>query len=192
MTSMNDPVWVKLSEHDLAERAGIMAAKLEHVRVLRRKKSDDAKSTQALIDTELDELGAMARVILEAEDEAKQGELFVDGTLSGISAGIAARCSCEGGLEADVKSPDCKLHGVEPETETEAEPAKCDGWHVGAKCADVECWLRAGEVKHEDGAEVAADYVVPVQVDVGTVEEPAAVADFREAKKRRRSREAST
>lgn len=189
MTSMNDPVRVKLSEHDLAERAGIMATKLEHVRVLRRKKADDAKSTQALIDTELDELAAMARVILECEEDAKQGELFVDGTLSGLSAGIAERCSCEGGPDADVKSPTCKVHGVEPD-EPPADPAKCNGWHLGAKCGP-ECWLHDGEVKHDDGAEVAADYVVPGEVEVGTVEEPAAVAEFREAKKRRRSREAS-
>lgn len=172
MTSMNDPVRVKLSEHDLAERAGIMATKLEHVRVLRRKKSDDAKSTQALIDTELDELAAMARVILEAEDEAKQGELFADGTLTGISAELAKRCTCEGGPEADVKSPSCTLHGVDSFEQAEVERAD-------------------GSLSDESGAEVEADYVVPGEVEVGTVDEPAAVADFREAKKRRRSREAS-
>lgn len=188
MTSMNDPVRVKLSEHDLAGRAQVMATKLEHVRVLRRKKADDAKSTQTLIDSELDDLAAMARVILEAEEDAKQGELFVDGTLSGLSAGIAERCSCEGGPEAEVKSPTCKVHGVEGGDAPTS--AACDRWHVGAPCADPECWL-SSKPADDEGTEAAADYVVPGEVEVGTVEEPAAVTEFREAKKRRRSREAS-
>jgi hypothetical protein len=143
---MNDPVRVKLSEHDLAERAGQMAAKLEHVRVLRTKKSDDAKSTQTLIDEELDTLAAMARVILDAEDDARQGDLFVDGTLGQVASEIAGRCICAGGPTADVKDPNCRVHGVERNADGTAKDAgehiKCDGNHGGPVCVDPECWQR--------------------------------------------------
>ncbi len=44
-----------------------MAAKVKHIESLREKKKRDAASTQALIDEELDDLNALADVVLNAE-----------------------------------------------------------------------------------------------------------------------------
>jgi len=52
-----------------------MAARVLHVALLRRKKADDAKSTQAIIDSELDEIAKLAEVITEAAENRKQGDL---------------------------------------------------------------------------------------------------------------------
>lgn len=112
MPSMDDPVIVKLTEADLAERATQMATKLEHVRVLRVKLKADAKATKTLIDSELDDLERMARVVLESEEEARQGDLFVDGTLGRVAGELAKRCACEGGPDAEVKDSACPLHGI--------------------------------------------------------------------------------
>lgn len=112
MPSMDDPVIVKLTEADLAERATQMATKLEHVRVLRVKLKADAKATKTLIDSELDDLERMARVVLESEEEARQGDLFVDGTLGRVAGELAKRCTCEGGPDAEVKDSACPLHGI--------------------------------------------------------------------------------
>jgi polysaccharide deacetylase 2 family uncharacterized protein YibQ len=77
-TTMETEVNVKLTDAEIVERAQTLAAKVQHVAVLREKKREDAKSTQALIDAELDEVECLARVIGDQEELRKQGELFVD------------------------------------------------------------------------------------------------------------------
>jgi hypothetical protein len=166
---MNDPVRVKLSEHDLAERATIMATKLEHVRYLRKKKSEDAKSTQALIDSDLNDLEAMARVVLEAEDEARQGDLFVDGTLGRVADELVKRCTCEGGPESAVKDAYCALHGA----------AGSDGRDEDGPEDDQGASDAGDSVRTPSDDEAA----VGDPVDVGKVGEPASVGRFRRGRR---------
>lgn len=75
-TRTDDPeLPVRLSTEDLAERAETMAAKVKRISFLRDKKAKDAKSTQALIDDELDLLDALATTVQAAEEMRKQSEL---------------------------------------------------------------------------------------------------------------------
>jgi len=66
-----------------------MAAKVKHIDSLREKKKRDAASTQALIDEELDDLNALADVVLNAE----QVELPFEEEATAALAKIAATCS---------------------------------------------------------------------------------------------------
>lgn len=121
-------VFVKLTDAEIVERAETMAAKIQHVAALREKKAREAKATQALIDEELDELERLARVVSEARDGRRQGELFV-GDLRPEEATRAlvevARhtCVCEGGSNTDVHSPGCPVHGLLVSVTSEAAPA---------------------------------------------------------------------
>jgi hypothetical protein len=155
---MNDPVRVKLSEADLAGRAVSIAQAFGVVEALRAKKAADAKSTQAQIDNQLDNIASMCRVVLEAEENAKQGDLFVDGTLGQVGGELAKRCTCEGGIEAEVKAVDCPIHGMGAAAAVEALAAVADPAAVEELAADLE----AGGIGEP--------------VDVGTVNEPAANA----------------
>jgi hypothetical protein len=111
-TTMDQPVRVKLTDETLIEYGQHMAAKLLHVGVLRKKKADDAKSTQALIDEELDEAQRLARIITETEEERRQGDLHFGDVPSTSEAQealaqVAATCSCE---DENVRSLDCLTH----------------------------------------------------------------------------------
>lgn len=75
--SMDDEIEVDLTAEEVIQRAESMADKMAHVEQLREKKKKDAKSTQALIDAELDEMQRLGRVIRGAREMRKQGDLFV-------------------------------------------------------------------------------------------------------------------
>lgn len=130
-TSMEREVSVKLTVAEVAERGETLAAKMLHVEHLRTKKREDAKSIQALIDTELDECSRLARVISDQEELRKQGELFVDD--EGATRALA-KIAAEGGAVTVGESPcccdpetpgvydlDCPIHGVDGEGEPEEE-----------------------------------------------------------------------
>jgi hypothetical protein len=95
---------VKLTDAQLIERAESIATKLGTVEHLRRKKADDAKSTQALIDTELDEIQRLARVIRDAEEMRKQGELRFDEqpNQAEAQAALAKVAEVAGAVEAEL------------------------------------------------------------------------------------------
>ena len=66
-----------------------LAAKVKHIESMREKKKRDAASTQALIDEELDDLNALADVVLNAE----QVDLPFEEEATAALAKIAATCS---------------------------------------------------------------------------------------------------
>lgn len=72
---MDEEVVVKLTDEELVERGVSMARHAAEVERLRKKKADDAKSTQALIDVELDEMQRLGRVLLDQAERRKQGDL---------------------------------------------------------------------------------------------------------------------
>jgi hypothetical protein len=74
--STDREVTVRLTGEDVIERAEAMARRVAEVERLRKKKADDSKSTQALIDTALDEIARLGRVITAQAELRKQGELF--------------------------------------------------------------------------------------------------------------------
>lgn len=110
--TMEQEVSVKLTVEEIAERGETLAAKMLHVEHLRRKKREDGKSTQALIDAELDECERLARVICDQEELQKQGDLFVDDEVATRAlAGVAAAvCTCDPDTP-DVHDLDCPVHG---------------------------------------------------------------------------------
>ena len=85
-STMDEEVLVPLRPSQVLERAQVMAAKVLHVAILRKKKADDARAAQVLIDAELDEVERLARVISSGEEDKKQGELFVEETLDKAAA----------------------------------------------------------------------------------------------------------
>jgi len=126
-TTITDPeLPVRLTDDDRAERAISMAAKVLHIAALREKKRVDAKATQDLIDEDLDELERLARVLTEDQENRKQGDLqFGESEAMDALHGIAQRaCTCEGGAEAEIKSPACPVHGVNGKAETHVEGAE--------------------------------------------------------------------
>jgi hypothetical protein len=176
---INDPVRVKLSDSELAQRAVSIAQSIEVVRHLREKLARDAKSTKALIDAELDQIQAKARIILEAEEEAKQGDLFVDGTLGTVAGEIAKRCTCEGGVEAEVKATDCPMHGVGAkapvihDADCAASPDGETGEQTGGPCdcsvAEQLAQTDAEGFTHSDAC--ATKSSVPGECDCGAEDE---------------------
>ena len=84
MSSMNDPVRVKLSEEELVELGQQMALKVRTIDGLREKKKSDAKATQDQIDAELEELAELAEKVLEGEEETTQAELFAGDNAAGV------------------------------------------------------------------------------------------------------------
>jgi len=105
MASMDVEVRVRLSDAEIIERAQTMAAKVSHIEVLRKKKSDDSKNTQALIDTELDEVQRLARVICEQEEERRQGDLFAPTPGQAVDALANVAATAEGDNPAAPPAP---------------------------------------------------------------------------------------
>jgi len=120
-------VRVKLSDEDLIARAQTMAAKVEHIQHLRRKKRDDSRSLQALIESELDEVERLARVINAQEELRRQGDLFVadeivdqETATRALAEAARAACTCPG--ESAPPLVDCPVHGDDaPATVSVAE-----------------------------------------------------------------------
>jgi hypothetical protein len=184
-------VRVPLTVEERAERADIMAGLLAEIAAVKRQKADQAEVFGEQIKALEARLQEHGNVLREGAEERRQMDLTfpAEQAAQALHDVAAAACTCEGGPQADVKSPTCPIHGVD------AQPArvKCDGEHaVAVACADPECWLIEGPADDgpAEGAPVEAGYVPPAeaQVDVGAVEEPKAVSDFRAEKARRRAR----
>lgn len=89
--SMNDPVVVKLSDSEIAERAQVMARHIAEVERLEEKKKRDSKATQKLINQELAELARLGRVVSDAFEVRKQGDLrFGDTVVPSSDEAVAA------------------------------------------------------------------------------------------------------
>lgn len=178
MASDESTVRVPLTVEERAERADVMAGLLAEIAALERQKAEKAKELGDAIKALEARLQEHGNVLREGSEERAQMDLTFpqEQAAAALAAVGAAACTCEGGTEADVHDPACPLHGVD------AKPPKvsaaCDGDHEEPACADPECWLRLPDVDDSESPPGA-------QVDVGTVEEPRAVADFREAKAKR-------
>ena len=168
-------VRVPLTVEERAERADMMAGLLAEIAAIERQKAEKAKELGDAIKALEARLQEHGNVLREGAEERAQKDLtFPEEEAARALHDIgAAACSCEGGPEADVKSAACPVHGVDSR---------------GKNPAVDEQGAIPVEGGGDGGAEVEADYVVPpdAQVDVGTVAEPPAVANFREAKARRR------
>jgi hypothetical protein len=117
LPEMERPLPVRLTDSEMADRAQEIAAKISLVKVLRKKKRDDARNTQVLIDNELDQVELLAEAITDARELRKQGELFVDqetATRALAQVGQAV-CTCPpGGVLVD-----CAVHGDDAPTNLE-------------------------------------------------------------------------
>lgn len=101
-----------------------MAAKVKHIESLRDKKKRDAANTQALIDSELDDLNALADVVLNAEqvdlpfeEEATAALAKIAGTCSpadAIACPKCGDCSCIPEGDINLVCAFCKEFGIEP------------------------------------------------------------------------------
>lgn len=70
---------VRLTPEDVQARAETLASKLMHIATLRKKRRDDLRSINALIEAELDEVQRLARVIVDGVEARRQGEIeFAD------------------------------------------------------------------------------------------------------------------
>lgn len=192
MSDETTTVRVPLTVEERAERADIMAGLLAEIAAVKRQKAAEAESFGEQIKALEARLQEHGNVLREGVEERRQMDLTFpqEEAARALHDVAAAACTCEGGPEAEVKSPSCAVHGVDAQP---AKRVKCDGDHAAAvPCADPECWLVDGPADDgpAEGAPVEADYAPPAeaQVDVGTVEEPAAVSDFRAEKARRRAR----
>ena len=113
-------VRVRLTDADIVDRAQELAAKVQHVKILRRKRREDLRAANALIESELDEIERLAGVITDQQELRKQGELFVDqATAETVLAEVGkAACTCPPG---DAPLIDCPLHGEDaPRAESTA------------------------------------------------------------------------
>lgn len=112
---------VKLSDDDRAARVDTLLAKLEYIESLQRKKRDDAKSTQTLIDAELEECQRLRRVLREDTELRKQGDLrFGDEVVPSSAEATEALAKV---AEAAEKLPS-EPHAFEP-TDAMAEDDPC-------------------------------------------------------------------
>ena len=107
-STMDEEVLVPLRPGELLERGKILAAKVQDVAILRKKKTDDARATQALIDAGLDEMERLARVISAGEEDRPQRELFVDQvvdqpTATAVLAEMEKRAQAGNGPAAPVR-----------------------------------------------------------------------------------------
>jgi len=136
-----------------------MAAKLVHVESLREKKKRDAASTQALIDKEMDDLQALAHVVLDSEqvelpfeEEATAALAKIAATCSPVEAvacPVCGDCSCIQPEAGVLLCAFCKEFGLEPaaavcigvsaeKTEGVEESPACDT-HCGHEQTLMKC-----------------------------------------------------
>lgn len=210
-------VMVPLTVEQRAERAEQMARLVARIEGVEAEAKEHAAEAREEIKGLEAELRSLAKGVREGLEERAQMDLFVGQAeaVKHLTEVGEKACSCEGGPEAEVKSPACPVHGVENRGEN---PAPCDGVHgQDVACADPKCWLIEGPAEEapqvdQDGADIEAAELAEAEADDepqveredGTVhgetgievdevetikpEEPAAVANFRAEKARRRKR----
>ncbi len=176
-------VRVPLTVEQRAEHADTMAGLLAQIAAIRRQKADADDGFREDIKALDEQLQALGRVLREgAEDRAQLDLTFPqEQAAKALHDVAAAACTCDS-PDAPVKSIDCPIHGVETAKRSSSQEVLEAAGVVDAEGNATESFL--------EGAEVAADYAVPAeaQVDVRSVEEPPAVADFGKAKTRRSRR----
>lgn len=116
---MDREVSVRLTDSEIIERAQNLAAKIEHVKILRRKRREDLRSANALIESELDEVERLARVIGSQEELRKQGELFAQDTAVGVLGELGRRESGTGEV-LPASAPPLADHDIDAEAAAEA------------------------------------------------------------------------
>ncbi len=95
-STMDQVVPVKLSEHEVAERAEIMSAKLLRVKSLKRQRRETFRNFTAQIEAELEEANRIARVVAEGIEARKQSDLkFGDEVVPSTSEATEALAEIE-------------------------------------------------------------------------------------------------
>lgn len=167
-------VAVPLSLEQRAEKADEMARLVTLISGIEDDKAAYVKKRNEEIKEHQAELEALAEEVREGAQVQSQMDLFVgeDAAKQALAEVAKRSCSCEGGPESDVKSPACPAHGVEGES---------------AHAARQELEAGAGDQALADEVAAAASTAPPSnvvsiaealranEVNVGTVEEPAAV-----------------
>jgi len=149
-TEMDAELPVKLNEHEVAERAESMASKLVHIGTLRKKRREDLRSINALIETELDEVQRLARTIVDGVEARKQADLRFGDEV----------------VPSQVEATEALAHVAEI-----VEPAK--RWHRdGALCKADNCRKRI----HYENADVLRTNGVVVEGDPLEPEQPAQIS----------------
>ncbi len=147
--SQETTVRVPLTVEERAERADIMAGLLAQIAAVKRQKAEadeDFNKDIKALEARLQEHG---NVLREGAEERAQMDLTFpqEQAAKALHDVAAAACTCEGGPEAEVKAPTCPVHGVESRGENLAVDEQ-------------------GAIPVGDGAEAAADFVVPEETAV--------------------------
>jgi DNA repair exonuclease SbcCD ATPase subunit len=173
---MNDPVVVALTVEERAERADIMAGLLAEIAAIDRQRRAQNDEHLKRIKELRDRLEEHGNVLREGAEERRQMDLTFpqEQAARALHDVAAAACSCEGGAEAEAHDPACPVHGVERNADGTAKDAA----------------ERTEELDGDDETDLERGLDVR-EVIVGTVEEPAAVSEFRDAKAKRGRRAAA-
>ena len=202
---MNDEtttISVPLTVEERADRADIMAGLVGQIIAVKAQAKAKAFEFRGAIDALMDRLEEHARVLRAGEEERHQMTLTFpqEQAAQALHDVAAAACTCAGGPRADVKHPACRVHGVEtrgpnPGDDGIVERVRCEGNHGAPQCADPECWLVEGPAEAKGIFDVPEEQQLPepsnvvdladaralkaAEVEVGTVEEPAAARAHR-------------
>jgi hypothetical protein len=121
-----------------AEKADEMARLLAVIAGIEDEAKAKAKKFRDEVAARMAELQTIGAELREGAEAKAQLDLFVDQTLAGRDLAEVAKhlCSCPGGPGAEVKSPSCRVHGVDaqpirvPLCECK-KPATCIGHYDG-------------------------------------------------------------
>ena len=207
---MQTTVRVPLTVEKRADIGDKLASLVERIKGVKAEAKGKAFAYRAEIEGLQEEQEQLAaEMILGLEDRPQMSLTFAESEAAKALHDVAAAaCTCDEGPEAEVKNPTCPIHGVDAQPAKVS--AACDGDHAAPQCADPECWLIVGpddeaEAPPDDEAaeakgifEVPEEHALPepsnvvdmadarslrdAEVEVGTVEEPAAAR----AQRRRR------
>jgi len=130
--AMDEEVRVRLTDQELIDRGNVMSAKVEHIGQLRKKRREDLRSINAIIESEQDEVERLARVIRKAEEARNQGELFVDDQVATETLAEVARRAC-----TEIDALTCPVHGT-CSCVPDVGRLMCVGAHSGALAHSLE------------------------------------------------------
>jgi len=188
---MDQEVMVRLTDEDLLARGLSVAQKIAYREGLVASKEADARKWNGMIKEADEEIARLGRVIQEAHESRRQGDLFADDVARSALAEVAKRVERCTALEAkacplhgacscpteDGSAIDCPLHGVnsshgraapEPFESLPTEPHGFAFVDDGTEVTDAtQCTVCGSEesdpIHHQEAHAFTADLVAPAE-----------------------------